>query len=145
METQTFRALLADPGQIILQSAQNLKPTEADFLTHFSALSRHYPAELARAALEIAILQLEARSKFPQAGSLYFTRQALEQATGWEISRYRAARYQGLAHVFDLGCSIGADTQALAKIAPTTGVDLDSLRLAMAQANIKTLGLSEES
>lgn len=145
MDLQAFRALLSDTGQSAIQSAQNLNPSEADFLSHFSALSRRYPPNLARAALETAILRREAESKFSQAAHLYLTRQALEQATSWHISQYRSARYQGLAHVFDLGCSIGADTLALAEIAPTTGGDLDPLRLAMAQANLSAAGLAERA
>lgn len=144
MEHQVFRTLLTAEGQEILQSAQDLNPSEKDFLTHFSALSRRYPAELARAALEIAILRLEAREKFPQAANLYFTRQAMEQATHWEVSQYRSTRYRAFPHVFDLGCSIGADSLALAKNTRTSGVDLDPLRLAMAQANSQALGLAQQ-
>jgi hypothetical protein len=42
----------------------------------------------------------------------------------------------------DLGCSVGGDTLALAALAPTLGIDLDPLRLQMARANMKALGLA---
>ena len=57
----------------------------------------------------------------------------------------RAARYKGLKSLIDLGCSIGGDTLALAQIAPTTGVDIDPLRLEMARANMEALGWSRQA
>jgi SAM-dependent methyltransferase len=139
MDLHAFRALQTELGAEVLQAAQTLAPTEANYLSHFTMLSRIYPAELCRAALETAILRLEARGKFPEAGKLFFTRTALEQATHWEVSRYRTERYRGAEQIIDLGCSIGSDTAQLAAFAPVIGIDLDPLRLHMAQANLKAL------
>lgn len=130
-------------GQQVLQSALALEPREVDFLAQFQVLKRGYPPELARAALEIAILRAEAEVKFPFAGKMYFTRQALEQASAWQVAAYRAERYRHYDRILDLGCSVGSDTLALAEMAPTLGVDLDSLRLNMAQANLIALGLDQ--
>jgi SAM-dependent methyltransferase len=141
----TFRALLTSAGQQVLEAARQLKPRESDFLAHYSRLSRQHPADLARAALEIAILRDEAQSKFPFASQLYFTRPALEQASSYEIARWRARRYYGLERLYDFGCSVGSDTLALAEIAFTIGLDRDELRLAMAQANLAARGLAERS
>jgi hypothetical protein len=143
MDLATFKDLLAPSGQAALQAAVSLQPRESDFLGHFQFLSRSYPADLARAALEIAILRGEAASKFPFANRLYFTREALEQASSFEVSTYRAERFRAFPYLADLGCSAGADTLALAAIAPTLGIDLEPLRLAMAQANVQALGLAE--
>lgn len=126
-------------GQEALKAAELLKPREVDFLAHYTTLSRSFPSDLARAALEIAILRLEAETKFTSAGALYFTREALEQATPEQVSRYRSQRYQGCRMVADLGCSIGSDTAAFSSQAFTVGIDLDPLRLAMAQANLAAL------
>jgi hypothetical protein len=145
VDLNSFRTLLTRAGQEALQAAQALEPKESNFLRDFSALSRHFPAELARAALETAILRREAAAKFPFAGSMYFTREALEQASSFEVSNYRAKRFRPYKRLADLGCSIGGDTLALAKAAPTLGIDLDPLRLAMAQANLDALGLGERS
>jgi hypothetical protein len=142
MDLSAFNALFSPAGQSALLAAAELQPKESDFLRHFTALSRRFPAELARAALETAILRLEAASKFPQAEDMYFTRPALEQASGSEISAYRAQRYRGLPALADLACSIGGDTLALAAVAPTTGLDLDPLRLAMARANIAAANIA---
>jgi SAM-dependent methyltransferase len=140
-----FRSLLTTAGQEALAGAMAFEPREVDFLTHFTALSRRFPPELARPALEIAILRGEARQKFPQAQIMYFTRPALEQATSYEVAVYRAGRYRAFERIADLGCSVGGDTLALAGSAHVTGLELDPLRLLMAQANLKALGLGDRT
>lgn len=141
MDYLTFQQLLSPAGQDILQDAIALSPQEPDFLIHYQSLTKRYPANLARAALEAAILRREATSKFPFADRLYLTREALEQASNHEIAVYRAKRFQPYPRVADLGCSVGSDTFALARIAPTLGLDHDRLRLSMASANLDSLGL----
>jgi predicted O-methyltransferase YrrM len=145
LDLNAFRHLLSPAGQQALTAASELEPREADFLGHFEALKKRFPADLARTALEIAILRREAFRKFPQAGQLYFTREALEQASSWQVAAYRASRFQGYARLIDLGCSVGGDTLALAQAAPATGIDRDPLRLAMAQANSQALGLENST
>ena len=145
MNRQTLRQLQTPAGQALLQAAQALAPREEDFLKHFQVLSRQHPAELARAALEIAILRLAAQAKFPFAGKLYFTRPALEQASSYAVSSYRSARFQGYERILDLGCSVGGDSLALAEISQVIGVDLDGLRLEMARLNLDALGLGERA
>lgn len=142
MDLASFRLLQTPAGQDALSVACALEPREVDFLRHFATLSRRFPAGLARAALETAILRRSAAVKFPLAERMYFTREALEQASGYEVSGYRARRFHDFARLLDLGCSIGGDTLALAQVAPTLGVDLDPLRLAIASANLDALGLS---
>jgi hypothetical protein len=73
---------------------------------------------------------------------MYLTRQALEQATSFEVASYRAGRYRGFARLADLGCSLGCDTIALAQVAVTAGLDRDRLRLEMARENLKAAGLA---
>jgi SAM-dependent methyltransferase len=145
MDIKTFRNLITPAGQEALRAAQAASPCEADFLSHFQTLSRIYPPDLARAALEIAILRAEANEKFMLAGKVYLTREAMQQASSYEVSSYRAKRYQPFKRLVDLGCSIGGDTLALAAIAPTYGVDRDPLRLAMAQANMIPFNLGERT
>ncbi len=136
MDLPTFRLLLTPSGQQALQAAVSLAPRESDYLRHLTGLCRQYPREIAGAALETAILRLEAVGKFPEAAQMYFTRPALEQASGQEVSRYRSRRFAGFERLLDLGCSAGGDTLELAELAPTIGIDLDPLRLAMAVANL---------
>ncbi len=146
MDVADFQSLLTREGQWALESALAFEPREKDFLGDFKMLSKRFPRELARAALETAILRLEAERKFPDemAAQMYFTREALEQATSWEVASYRAQRFAGYKQVYDLGCSVGGDTLALSAVTQVTGVDNDPLRLAMAQANARALGLSAD-
>jgi len=134
-----FRALFTRQGRWALESAEAFAPREKDFLSEFSMLAKRFPRELARAALTTAILRGEALSKFPQAEKLYFTREALEQATPWPVAEHRAGRYQGADQIVDMGCSIGGDALALAASAPVIGIEQDELRAAMAQENGRAL------
>ena len=145
MDLASFQALLTLLGQAALQEASDMQPKEADFLTLFGRMKQHYPSDLGRAALETAILRVSAGDKFPAANRMYFTREALEQATSFAIASYRASRYRAFSQLVDLGCSIGGDTLALAGLAPTLGIDLDPLRLAMAQANADALELNQQT
>jgi hypothetical protein len=145
MDLDIFRSLLTPAGQQVLQDAQARSPREVDFLSHYQVLSRNYASDLARAALEIAILRAEANEKLLFANKMYLTREAMQQASSYEVSSYRAKRYKHFDHLIDLGCSIGADTLALAAVAPTCGVDRDPLRLAMAQANMIPFNLGEHT
>ena len=145
MQLEDFQSLLSPVGQVALQAAVDMRPVEADFLRCQAVLSRSFSPEMARAALEIAILRREAEEKFPYADRMYFSRQALEQASSYAISTYRAQRFQPFSRLADLGCSIGGDTLALAAVAPVVGIDLDPLRLAMARANLDALGLANRA
>ncbi len=144
MDLASFAQLLTPSGQEALQAAQLLEPREVDYLRHYQKLSRVYPSQLAQAALETAILRIKARSKFPKAENMYFTREALEQASPFQVSAYRVERFRPFEHLVDLGCSIGGDTINLADIAPTLGIDSDPLRLAIAQANARAIGITDE-
>jgi hypothetical protein len=145
MDLTSFRALLTPTGQRALEQAGQLQPAEADYLRHYTALARSWPPELAQAALETAILRREAAAKFPFPEQMFFTRPALEQATAYEISKYRSEHFDSFDRLADLGCSIGADTISLASLAPTLAVDLDPLRLEMARANLAALGLGQRA
>jgi len=141
VDLDAFHALLTPRGQRALQAATALEPREVDFLAHFTTLSRQFPADLARAALETAILRIEAAVKFPFANQMYFTREAMEQASAYQVSVYRSDRYRDFRYLADLGCSIGADSLSLASLVPVVGIDLDPLRLAMARQNLLAVGL----
>jgi hypothetical protein len=139
MNLASFNLLLTAEGSRALEDAQALAPREKDYLGHFQRLEKKYPRLLAQAALETAILRIEGRRKFPHADLMYFTREALEQASPYLVSAYRGERFQPYEHLLDLGCSIGSDSFNMTRIALTTGIDRDLLRLAMAQANALAL------
>lgn len=143
MDLTTFRWLLSPEGQRALTAAAQLPLTERSHLTDLERLRRAHGAERAAAVLETARLRRRAAAKFALADRMYFTREALEQATGEAVAAHGAARYAGIGTVADLCCGIGGDTIALARHARVVAVDRDPLRLAMARANVAVHGLEE--
>jgi hypothetical protein len=97
------------------------------------------------AALTQVQLRRRAEAKFGDlAPRMYFTPEGLEQATRLPVATHRAARAHaaGATTLIDLGCSIGGDLVAFARAGLTcAGVDLDPLRVAVAEANLAALGL----
>jgi hypothetical protein len=135
IQESSFRALLAPAGQRLLAEAESLDlsiPARLRTLTHLRRLAS---PELAAAAYETALLRRRARAKFARAHAMYFTREALEQATTELVARHRARRFAGYERVVDLGCGIGGDSLALARATSVVGVDRDRLRLLMAREN----------
>jgi hypothetical protein len=144
VDLDTFAWLRSPAGQAVLAELVAREPAEADALREQERLRRTLAPEQARAALETALLRRRARAKFPAADRLYFTREALEQASAAPVAAHRAARLAGAGLVADLGCSIGGDSLALAASgASVAAVERDELRLAMARANAEALGLSQ--
>lgn len=139
---ETFEALLEPRGQAALVAAMERGSTQATLLADVEALRREYGAELAAAATEMALLRARASAKFSRAAEMYFTRDALEQATAEEVARHRAGRYADAKQVWDLGCSIGGDALQFALAGPQViGLDVDALRLRMAACNADAYGV----
>ena len=143
MDLETFNWLLTSAGQALLAEAMACDLSNAAQLRELTRLRRQATPERAAAAYEIALLRRRAAAKFGAAELLYFTREALEQASGERIAGYRAGRYQSYGTVADLCCGAGGDTLALAGLADVIAVDRDPLRLAMAAANARALSLAD--
>ena len=151
MDLEAFRWLLSDAGQRLLAQAAEVSVAEPDPLRAQAALRRaagsvgSVTAARTAAAMTQVRLRLHARVKFGDlADRLYFTPEGLEQATRRPVAEHRAARLTafGAASVIDLGCGVGGDLIALAGARITAaGVDLDPLRVAVAEANLAALGL----
>ncbi|HWI42127.1 MAG TPA: class I SAM-dependent methyltransferase [Nocardioides sp.] len=145
MDLETFRWLLTDEGQSLLAEATALVEGGATDLAAGSALRRTATAERAAAALTQVTLRRRAVSKYGDlAGRLYFTPDALEQATRLRVAEHRAGRYAafGARTLIDLGCGIGGDLLAAARAGLIcAGVDLDPVRVAIAEANLAAAGL----
>ena len=143
MDLEAFAYLLTDEGQRLLGSAAAL--VEQNPMRATAALRREAAADHAAAALTQARLRVKASAKFGDlAARMYFTSDGLEQATSGRVARHRAARVALAepASVLDAGCGIGADLVAFASAGLTTAaVDRDSLRVAVARANLAALGL----
>lgn len=137
----TFRRLLDSPDA--LAAAVALAPTDATQLAVLNKLRKSFPPDLATAAVETALLRRKAAAKFAHADKLFFTREALEVASGEAVARHRAERFCPYPLVGDFGCGVGADTLALAAVTRVHAVDRDELRTAMTAANLAACGLAD--
>ena len=142
MDLEAFRWLLTDDGQNLLARAGAL---EGDELRAQAALRRSADPEQVAAALTQVELRRRAEPKFgASAARMYFTPDGLEQATRAAVAEHRAARLAAFEAktLIDLGCGIGGDLLAgSAAGLICAGVDLDPVRVAVADANLHALGL----
>jgi len=86
VDLETFNWLLTDAGQALLAETIASDLSDAAQLRELTRLRRLATPERAAAAFEIARLRRRAAAKFSSAESLYFTREALEQASGEQIA-----------------------------------------------------------
>lgn len=157
MDLHTFEWLLTDHGQQLLTIASDAYADhDGDPVRAASAVRRTEPdAERAAAALTQVSLRVKGVAKFGEdALRMYFTPDALEQSTRHRVATHRAGRLGAFLgatpgsgddapSVIDLGCSIGGDLIAFSRAGLTAaGVDLDPVRVAMANANLAALGLA---
>jgi hypothetical protein len=136
---ESFRRLLSPLGREVLRAADShVEPLEA-----VTTLRKTFPADLVAAAIETVTLRRRAAAKFKNADFMFFTREALEQASSGRVALHRAQRYARYATVADWGCGIGIDTLGLSRVARVVAVDNDPLRVAMAEANAQVFERSE--
>ncbi|HWM75446.1 MAG TPA: SAM-dependent methyltransferase [Nocardioides sp.] len=142
MDLEAFRWLLTDDGQNLLARAGAL---EGDELRAQAALRRSADPEQVAAALTQVELRRRAEPKFgASAARMYFTPDGLEQATRAAVAEHRAARLAAFEAktLIDLGCGIGGDLLAGSTAGLIcAGVDLDPVRVAVAEANLHALDL----
>jgi len=147
MDVPTLEWLLTDAGRDLLEVAMGAYADAAgDPIRAATAVRKAEPdPERAAAALTQAELRTRAVAKFGDlAPHMFFTPDALEQATRLRVAEHRAARLAAAqaTSVIDLGCGIGGDLIAFARAGLTTaGVDLDPVRVIAARANLAALGL----
>lgn len=143
MDLDAFRWLLTDDGAALLARATDL--AGGPELAIQAELRRTASPEQVAAALTQVELRARGATKFgPDAARMFFTPDGLEQATRARVATHRAGRLQafGTATLVDLGCGIGGDLLASSRVGITcAGVDLDPLRVAVAEANLAALGL----
>ncbi len=147
MEVSTLVWLTTDAGRALLETATKLHlEADGDPVRAATAVRRvEADAERAAAALTQVELRRRAEAMFGElARHLFFTPDALEQATRWRVAEHRAARLVAaqVDSIIDLGCGIGGDLIAFARAGLTAaGIDLDPVRVAIARANLAALGL----
>lgn len=147
MDVETFRWLLTAQGQELLRHAADAYTDAHGDEVRAAAAVRRTEAdhERAAAALTQVRLRIRARAKFgADAAAMYFTPDALEQATRARVAEHRAARLAAAdpGSVVDLGCGIGGDLLAFARAGLTAaGVDRDPVRVAITEANLAALAV----
>ena len=138
------------------EAASLLSLAHEDFLATLSPLKiakrLRKSTTLTRAALimEQAQLRIRAKSKFPLADQMFFTKRGLEQSSGSQLSIYKARQFKDQESVLDVCCGIGGDLLGLANRDPanpklvTTGIDSDPVTALFANHNLQQLLQSQQ-
>ena len=143
MQLADLDFLTSTRGQSLLTELARADLSDSAQLSLLSRLRKAYSPAEGAAALELARLRQRARDKFgSQANALYFTVDALEQASHPLARAWRAQGWRG-AQIVDACCGIGADSLAFAQAgAQVLGLEVDDLRLALARLNAQALSLT---
>jgi hypothetical protein len=135
-------------GQVALQFVDALRSEALKLADGLDATASNLERVAAKSSPEASIwaftqwqLRKEAKRKgFPRASEMLFTREALEQASHFEVARFHASRFPKGALVADLTTGIGSDLIALAERGPVVGYDVDVVRLECAKHNLAVHG-----
>ncbi len=146
VDQESFAALLTPDGRAAVTAAVTALDAGADPIGLSTRLRRDFELSpsICASAITQATLRRRGRAKFgPDAETMWFTPNGLEQSTRSRVAAHRAARFAQLltnpARIADLCCGIGADMTALARTgAHVVGVELDPLTAAVASANAAT-------
>jgi hypothetical protein len=142
--------LTSDKGARVLGRLANEDISDTHKIRVLTALRKELTMTQAAAALETAILRKKAVEKFrDDAAKMFFTREALEQASDANIRRYRAATFTlqdkvDSQTILDICCSVGSDALAFALCntrSKVIGLDIDPVRIRMAQMNADALDI----
>ena len=114
-----------------------------DPLRGVEALRRTVGPELARAAMDQGRWRRRAAAKFSRADRMLFTQELLEQASGEDVSGWRAQRFAPYPTAADLCCGLGGDSVALARHTRVIAVDLDPVALALTRWNASVYGVPD--
>ncbi len=136
--------LTSDAGARVLERLAADDLSDDYTLRLLTSLRRDLTPEWAGAALELARLRQKAAAKFgTAAGRMYFTRDALEQASAPVVANWRAVAFSSARSIVDACCGIGADALAFARGGGhVVGLDIDPVRVAMARLNAEALGFA---
>ncbi len=136
MDISDFDFLISAEGRELLGWAANCGLSEFALA---AKLREKTSPQHAAALTQTLFLRSKAGAKFSRASEMFFTSDAAEQASAEIVTSYRARRFEAIKpkHLIDLCCSIGSDALPLADFSTITGIDLDPLRLKMAEYNFK--------
>lgn len=139
MDAAAVDALTSDEGRALLASLPPYDERDAVALTSRLRSAGHSP-ELVAAALTQSRLRARAVTKFgADARGMFFTPDALEQATRAPVAAWHAARLQAaeVRRVVDGGCGIGADAVGFARAGlEVVAVEADPVTAGMARHNL---------
>src|SRR5262245_37568610 len=121
--------LASDEGLRLLARIHTEDLSPANELRLLTALRKEYTGEQAGAAVEMARLKVRVHDKYgDDARHMFFTREALEQASDPLIRRYRSGIGNGY-RLIDACCSIGSDAISFVRGGATVlGLDIDPVR-----------------
>lgn len=145
INAETVDFLLSDVGRAAAARLNQAGLDDAALLAQLTSLRRDFTPAQAGALVALARLRRRAAAKFPAADQLFFTAEALEQATAEPVASHRAAwidRHAPPGPVLDLGCGIGGDLLALAQRRPVIAFERDAVRARLAAANAAVMGLA---
>lgn len=130
--------LTSTKGEHLLEELRYQDLSEKNALTLVTHFRKSFAAAEVRAGVYLAQLRKRAESKYGErAHHMYFTDDALQQASDPLISRYRAGK-MSQPRVVDMCCGVGGDLLGFGEAGITTqGVDLDPVRVAMARLNVQ--------
>lgn len=135
--------LISPQGEALLNYLMSQDLSPKNHLALVTSLRKTYPITHISPALTLVQTRQKAVIKFgDMAHHLFFTPDALEQASDPAIRMYRAQKFVDRV-VVDNCCGIGADSLAMAHIAQSViGVDSDPVRIGMAHLNAERLGIT---
>ena len=135
--------LSSEAGERVLSRLADEDLREENTLKLITSLRKDLSPQQAGSVLELARLRKKAVSKFgDDASKLYFTKDALEQASDPLVRRYRTLEVFSGQNIVDACCGIGADSIAFAQAgAHVVGLDIDPTRVEMARLNAQALSI----
>ena len=144
MDPAAAAFLVSPDGRNLLDLVAALPGDAAECVLALRKRRPDLSGEVAAAAAEVVDARHRARRRFPDAAHLFFTADALAQATAPVLAAYHAAGVARLGVVADLGCGVGMDALALAEAgAAVVAVDRDDARLVFARANAQVRGVTD--
>lgn len=134
--------LSGERGNSLLNELSQIDLNPRNTLSLVTSLRKTYHAEEVSAAVTMARLRAKGVEKFGvNAGRMFFTEDALEQASDPLIRAYRGG-WARQGAVLDVCCGIGSDSLAFAaQGSAVLGLDHDEVRIAMARHNAEVTGL----
>ncbi len=144
MTLKSLKLLHSSEGQELLAKYRDIP--EKELWTLALSLNKKNIPEAAELVTMLKCRQ-KAQEKFSKAHDMFFTTEALEQASGESIAQYIAERFSQVlprgSDIMDLTCGIGGNAIFLARYFQVKAVDHNEIHLTCAQYNSEVYGVSK--